>query len=57
MTTYRDFSVETPEYKPMEFYSSDSDDEEELADWLSQQDIYQETVEEPEIPAGEEVIG
>ncbi len=57
LTTYRDFSVETPEYKPMEFYSSDSDDEEELADWLSQQDIYQETVEEPEIPAGEEVIG
>ncbi|MEE2682670.1 MAG: DNA-directed RNA polymerase subunit beta' [Actinomycetota bacterium] len=57
LTTYRDFSVETPEYKPMEFYSSESDDEEELADWLSHQDIYQETVEEPEIPAGEEVIG
>jgi DNA-directed RNA polymerase subunit beta' len=30
---YRDFAVEAPDYTPMEFYSSD--DEEDLAEWLA----------------------
>ena len=55
LPNYRDFSVETPEYQAMEFYSSDDDDD-DLADFLAQQDIYQED-EEPEEDITEEVIG
>ena len=32
--TYSDFSIEAPDYTPMEFYSSGAD-EEDLADWLA----------------------
>ena len=55
LPNYRDFSVETPEYQPMEFYSSDDDDD--FADFLAQQDIYQEVEEDPETDITEEVIG
>ena len=56
LPSYRDFSVETPEYQPMEFYSSDDDDD-DFADFLAQQDIYQEVEEDPETDITEEVIG
>ncbi len=56
LTQYRDFSVETPDYKPMEFYSSDEDDD-DLADWMAQQDVFQEPENEIEPEATEEVIG
>ena len=56
LPSYRDFSVETPEYQPMEFYSSDDDDD-DFADFLAQQDIYQEVEEDPETDISEEVIG
>ena len=56
LTNYRDFSVETPDYRPMEFYSSDEEDE-DLADWMAQQDVFQEPEEDSEIEATEEVIG
>ncbi len=55
LPSYRDFSVETPEYQRMEFYSSDDDDD--FADFLAQQDIYQEVEEDPETDIPEEVIG
>ena len=56
LTTYRDFSVETPDYRPMEFYSSDED--EDLADWMAQQDVFHQEPEEDSVPeANEEVIG
>ena len=55
LPSYRDFSVETPEYQRMEFYSSDDDDD--FADFLAQQDIYQEVEEDPETDISEEVIG
>ena len=57
LPSYRDFSVEIPEYQPMEFYSSDDIDEEDFADFLAQQDIYQEVEEDPETDISEEVIG
>ncbi|GIR36502.1 MAG: hypothetical protein CM15mP49_18870 [Actinomycetota bacterium] len=40
----------------MEFYSSDDDDD-DFADFLAQQDIYQEVEEDPETDITEEVIG
>lgn len=40
----------------MEFYSSDEEDE-DLADWMAQQDVFQEPEEDSEIEATEEVIG
>ena len=40
----------------MEFYSSDDDDD-DFADFLAQQDIYQEVEEDPEADITEEVIG
>ena len=57
LPNYRDFSVETPEYQPMEFYSSDDNEDEDFADFLAQQDIYQEVEEDPETDITEEVIG
>ena len=39
----------------MEFYSSDDDDD--FADFLAQQDIYQDVEEDPETDITEEVIG
>ena len=56
LTQYRDFSVETPDYKPMEFYSSDEEDD-DLADWMAQQDVFQEPEDDIEPEATEEVIG
>ena len=40
----------------MEFYSSDEDDD-DLADWMAQQDVFQEPENEIEPEATEEVIG
>ena len=56
LTQYRDFSVDTPDYKPMEFYSSDEEDD-DLADWMAQQDVFQEPEDDIEPEATEEVIG
>jgi DNA-directed RNA polymerase subunit beta' len=49
MGTYRDIDTFAPEYQPMEFYSSDGE-EQQLADWLAGRTEFS-------APAGAEVIG
>ena len=37
MASYRDFGIVAPDYQPMAFYSSASDEEQDIAEWLAGQ--------------------
>ena len=51
LNQYRDFSVEAPDYTPMEFYSSGAD-EEDLSEWLASKSAFTDNAEVIDLATG-----
>jgi DNA-directed RNA polymerase subunit beta' len=49
MNKYRDIMTEAPDYEPLPFYTSEAEDEMDLATWLREASTRQGGVEEPDL--------